>query len=93
MVNIKYGFNPLSDIMRCFDHTPEQTDSDSLVLYGKPFTREFSLDSNVSGYEVPTNFSGFKVSGHGTKPRRFTIGFVAACVNGNMNPVFNVSVS
>ena len=56
------------------------------ILYGKSFTRESSSDSNVSGYEDPTNFSGFKVSGHGTKPRRFTVGFVAACVNGNMNP-------
>ena len=61
------------------------------ILYGKPFTREFSPDSNVSGYEVPTNFSVFKLSGHGTKPRRFTIGFVAACVNGNMNPVLKRS--
>ena len=33
------------------------------------------------------------VSGHGTKPRRFTIGFVAACVNGNMNPVTIKNVS
>jgi hypothetical protein len=74
-------------------HTPEQIDS---ILYGKPFTRVFS-GFNVSGYEVATNVSGFsvsgfnvsefKVSGHGTKPKRFTIGFVAACVNGNMNPV------
>jgi hypothetical protein len=54
------------------------------ILYGKPLTREFSSDLNVSRYEVPTNFSGFKVFGHGTKSRRFTIGFVAACVK----PVF-----
>jgi hypothetical protein len=40
------------------------------ILYGKPFTREFSPDSNVSGYEVPTNFSGFKVSGQGTKTEK-----------------------
>lgn len=58
------------------------------ILYGKPFTREFSPDSNFSGYEVPTNFSGFKVSGYDTK---IYIGFVAACVNGNMNPVLKRS--
>jgi hypothetical protein len=60
------------------------------ILYGKPFTQEFSSDSSVSGYEVPTNLSGFKVSGYCcacTKPRGFTIGFVDACVNGNKNPV------
>ena len=26
------------------------------ILYGKPFTREFSPDSNVSGYKVSTFF-------------------------------------
>jgi hypothetical protein len=46
-------------------HTPEQIDSDSLRK--AVYTRVFSGDSNVSGYEVPTNVSGFKDSGHGTK--------------------------
>ena len=34
------------------------------ILYGKPFTREFSPDSNVSGYKVSTFFSriqGFRI--------------------------------
>jgi hypothetical protein len=86
MFNIKLNnFNPLSDIMRCSCFYPvwqlnliainlKNIHRNKLIqiLYGKPFTRVFSLDSNVFGYEVPTNLSGFKVSGHGTKPRRFT---------------------
>ena len=86
MFNIKLNnFNPLSDIMRCSCFYPvwqlnliainlKNIHRNKLIqiLYGKPFTRVFSLDSNVSGYEVPTNLSGFKVSGHSTKPRRFT---------------------
>jgi hypothetical protein len=57
-------------------HTPEQIDSDSLrkAVY---ITREFSPDSNVSGYKVSTFFPGFKVS----------TGFVAVCVNACMNPM------
>ena len=38
-------------------------------------------------YEVSTFFSGLKVSGYSSKPRRFTIGFSATHVNGDMNPV------
>jgi hypothetical protein len=76
------NFNPLSDIMRCFDLVWRLIQ----ILYGKPSAQEFSPDTKFP------NFSGFKISaGHGTKPRRFTIGFVAACVNGNMNPVLKRS--
>jgi hypothetical protein len=66
------NFNPLSDIMRCFDpvwrlnliaiHLKNIHRNKLIqILYGKPFTREFSPDSNVSGYKVSTFFPGFKV--------------------------------
>ena len=55
-------------------HTSEQIDLD--YLRKAIYTRVFSGFKCFRGYEVPTNFSGFKVSGHGTKPRKFTIRFV-----------------
>ena len=44
------------------------------ILYGKPFTREFSPDSNVSGHEVPTNVLGFSFrSRHETEKIHYRI--------------------
>ena len=74
------NFNPLSDIMRCFDpvwrlnliaiHLKNILRNNSIqIIYGKPFTREFSPDSNVSGYKVSTFFPGFKVFGYVLQPR------------------------
>jgi hypothetical protein len=71
----RHNFNPLSDIMRCFDpvwrlnliaiHLKNIHRNKLIqILYGKPFTREFSPDSNVSGYKVSTFFPGFKVFGY-----------------------------
>ena len=51
------------------------------ILYGKPFTREVSHEIQMfPDTKFPQTFPDSKVSGHGTKPRRFPIGFVAACV-------------
>jgi hypothetical protein len=94
MVNIKYSFKPLSDIMRCFDPVWRlnltamnlKNIYTGITWFG--FFTESRLHESflwilmfLHGYEVPTNFSRFKVSGHGTKPRRFTIRFIATCLS------------
>ena len=43
------------------------------------------------GFKVPTLDSGFKISGHMTKPGCFHFGFVVLCVNGKTNPVLKRS--
>ena len=55
-----------------------------------PFTTVYTTNCPglvCFGYEVVTFFSGFKVFGYSSKPRRLTIGFGAARVNGDMVPV------